>query len=92
MASESLTNEKIAKRFPNQFEMVNYLIGLAQKQVKRGHEPEEGNVALEVIADVRQGFDLYEKAAAEAPALDDDDDGSEEESQQDSKDSQEDTE
>ena len=74
MAAESLTNERIAKRFPNQFEMVNYLIALTQKQVRRGHEPEGGNVALEVIADVRQGFDLYALEAEKAPVLEEDDD------------------
>lgn len=74
MAAEDLTNEKIAKRFPNQFHMVNYLIALGQKQVKRGHEPDGGNIALEVIADVRQGFDLYALEAEKAPVLDDDED------------------
>jgi hypothetical protein len=79
MASESLTNEKIAKRFPNQFEMVNYLIRRAEAEVKRGYHPDGVNLALEVIEDVREGYDLYAIEAEKAPHLEEEDDDEEEE-------------
>lgn len=49
---EDLTNEKVGKKFSNQFEAVNFAIAIAERKIKSGHEV---NGAAEVINEVLSG-------------------------------------
>lgn len=60
-AKPQLTNEKISKKFRNQFDLVNYAIQIANEMVISGRKPrvksETENTALNVIAEIMSDKD-----------------------------------
>ena len=63
-SKDSLTNEIISKRFENQFDLVNYAIGIAQEMIHSGRGPrvktDTENPALQVIEEIIAGKDIFE--------------------------------
>ena len=57
--AENLTNEKLVKRFPSQFDLVNYAIQRAKVKIETGHIHTQ-NSAMEVISDILDHKDNYE--------------------------------
>lgn len=64
-SKESLTNEKLRKKFKSQFELVNYAIKLAENMIKTGREPrveiEGQNRALQIITEIQDGKDQFDE-------------------------------
>lgn len=62
---EQLTNEKIRKRFVNQFELVNYAIKLAENMIRTGRDPrvkvDSHNRSLQVIGEIASGKDYLDE-------------------------------
>lgn len=56
---DSLTNEKLNKRFENPFALVNYAISLAKVRVQRG-EGMDSNPATDVLETIAAGYDRFE--------------------------------
>ncbi len=57
----SFTNEKIAKRFKSNFELVNYAIHLAEDRIRAGrdiHEIGNENLVVSVVKDLATGKDI----------------------------------
>lgn len=56
-----LTNEKIRKKFGNQFDLVNYAIKLAENMIITGRDPrvktESQNRSLQVLTEILNGKD-----------------------------------
>lgn len=67
-----LTNEKIRKKFGNQFDLVNYAIKLAENMIISGRDPrvktESQNRSLQVLAEILQGKDHLDDLLAIPPA------------------------
>lgn len=61
---DNLTNEKIKKRFDNQFDLVNYAIGIAKDMINAGRAPriktQTENPALLVLEEILAGKDLIQ--------------------------------
>lgn len=61
----NLTNEKLSKKFVNQFDLVNYAISLADNMIKSGRGPrvkvEVDNPVIQVLAEIDQGKDYLEE-------------------------------
>lgn len=53
---DQLTNEKLLKRFNNQFELVRYAIQLAENTIRSGREPDiwtdSQNVSFQILAEI----------------------------------------
>ena len=62
--SHPLTNEVLAKKFKNNFELVNYAIKLAEIMIKTGRDArvksDSQNRALLVLAEISEGKDLFD--------------------------------
>lgn len=62
-----LTNEAIKKRFDNQFDLVNYAIGVAKDMILAGRGPrirtQTENPALQVLEEIVAGKDQFEPSA-----------------------------
>lgn len=60
-----LTNEKISRKFNNQFDLVNYAIKLAENMIKSGRDPrvkiESQNRALQVLAEISEDKDRFDE-------------------------------
>lgn len=56
---DSLTNEKLNKRFENPFALVNYAISLAKVRLQRG-EGMDSNPATDVLETIASGYDRFE--------------------------------
>lgn len=69
------TNEALRKKFKNQFELVSYAISLAENMISTGREPrvktDIQNRALQVLAEISAGKDLFEPIISEPKKLDD---------------------
>lgn len=56
MEKDSLTNEKVRKKFTNQFDLINYTITLAESLIRSGRNPRvpvtTDNPALQAIAEL----------------------------------------
>lgn len=67
MDKVDLTNEKLSKKFVNQFELVNYAIRLADNMIKSGRAPrvkvDVDNPVIQVLAEIEQGKDYLEEIA-----------------------------
>ena len=65
---DNLTNEEISKKFGNQFDLVNYAIGLATNMIQTGREPRvklnTENPALLILEEIAEGKDKYAEPAA----------------------------
>ena len=61
----NLTNEEISKRFSNQFDLVNYAIGLASSMIQTGRSPRvkmsTENPALLILEEIAEGKDTFEE-------------------------------
>ncbi|MBS4168770.1 hypothetical protein [Parachlamydia sp. AcF125] len=61
----SLTNEKISRKFGNQFDLVNYAIKLAENMIKTGRDArvrtESQNRALQVLAEIAENKDRFDE-------------------------------
>jgi hypothetical protein len=62
---ENLTNEKLSKKFINQFDLVNYAIRLADNMIRSGRGPrikvEIDNPVIQILAEIEQGKDSFEE-------------------------------
>ncbi len=63
----TLTNEKLCKRFDNPFDLVNYAISLTRKIVNRGEELDT-NPVNDVLEAIASGTDRVEPAEEESDA------------------------
>ncbi len=58
---DNLTNEKISKKFTNQFDLVNYAIKLADDMIRTGRSPrvkmQTENPALLILEEIAEGKD-----------------------------------
>lgn len=73
---DSLTNEKITKKFANQFDLVNHAIKLVENMIKSGraarlHGFDPQNPALIVIEEIAEGRDFFEEIPKPQPAVQD---------------------
>jgi len=63
----ALTNEKISRKFNNQFDLVNYAIKLAENMIKSGRDPrvkiDSQNRALQVLAEISEDKDRFDELA-----------------------------
>lgn len=61
---ETITNEKIRKKFKNQFDLVNYAIKLAENMIKSGRDArvkvESQNRASQLLAEISVGSDQFD--------------------------------
>ena len=61
---DSLTNEKILKKFKSQFELVNYAILLAENMIKSGRDSrvktDGQNKAMQIVAEIATGKDQFD--------------------------------
>jgi hypothetical protein len=61
---DMLTNEKLKKRFPSQFDLVNYAIKLAAQMIQTGRGPrvktDVQNVALLIMMELTAGRDQFD--------------------------------
>lgn len=61
---ETITNEKIRKKFKNQFDLVNYAIKLAENMIKSGRDArvkvESQNRASQLLAEITVGKDQFD--------------------------------
>lgn len=68
-SKEFLTNEVVSKKFKNQFDLVNYAIGLTSQLIKSGRAPrvhaDSDNPAVVVIEELEAGKDHWEEVIAE---------------------------
>jgi DNA-directed RNA polymerase subunit omega len=64
----ALTNEKISRKFNNQFDLVNYAIKLAENMIKSGRDPrvkiDSQNRALQVMAEISEDKDRFDELVA----------------------------
>jgi hypothetical protein len=67
----SLTNEKLNKRFDNPFALVNYAIELAKIRVRRG-EGLESNPANDVLELIAKGHDVSDEEEEEEQEAEED--------------------
>lgn len=69
---EFLTNEVVSKKFNNQFDLVNYAIGLTTQLIKSGRTPrvhaDSDNPAVIVIEEMEAGKDQWENVIVEPTA------------------------
>jgi hypothetical protein len=65
MEKESLTNEKLGKKFKSQFDLVNYAIKLADNMIRTGRRPhveiDIQNPAMQILAEIEEGKDQFEE-------------------------------
>ncbi|NGX43290.1 MAG: hypothetical protein K940chlam7_01585 [Chlamydiae bacterium] len=66
---EHYTNEELCSKFDNQFNLVNYAIGLVGEMIRTGREPrvksETENPALLVLEEILAGKDKLEERPVE---------------------------
>lgn len=66
---ECLTNEKIAKKFSSQFELVNYAIKLAENMIVTGRDPRvrtnTQNRSLQVLSEILNNKDRLDEVIVE---------------------------
>lgn len=71
VSKESLTNEKIKKKFNSQFELVGHAIALVDNMVKSGRAPRvkslSENPAVLVLEEIEQGKDSLEMLPMDVP-------------------------
>ncbi|CCB86815.1 MULTISPECIES: hypothetical protein [Parachlamydia] len=64
-SKSSLTNEKISRKFGNQFDLVNYAIKLAENMIKTGRDArvrtDSQNRALQVLAEISEDKDRFDE-------------------------------
>lgn len=72
---DQLTNEKLLKRFNNQFELVRYAIQLAENTIRSGREPEiwtdSQNVSFQILAEIAANREEFTELpeVADEPAV-----------------------
>lgn len=63
---QQYTNEKINKKFNNQFVLVNYAIGMASSMIRSGRSPRvkinSENAALIILEEISEGKDVLEQS------------------------------
>lgn len=68
-----LTNEKIRKRFHNQFDLVNYAIKLAENMIISGRDPrvktDSQNRSLQVLTEILHGKDHLDDLTPDTDSL-----------------------
>lgn len=68
---DSLTNEKLLKKFKSQFELVNYAIRLAENMIYTGRDTrvktDAQNRALQIVAEIEQDKDVFDEIIKEEP-------------------------
>lgn len=68
-----LTNEKVGKKFDNQFHLVTYAIGLATNMIKTGRQArvdlDSENPALLVLEEIAEDRDVLEDSCLETPCF-----------------------
>jgi DNA-directed RNA polymerase subunit omega len=61
---KNITNEKLSKKFENNFDLVNYAISLAENMIKTGRETrvksEVQNRAMLILEEINQGKDQFD--------------------------------
>ena len=66
---DCLTNQKLLKRFKNQFELVRYAMQLAENAIKSGRElnvdSDSQNVAFQVLAEIYANKERFEEISPE---------------------------
>jgi hypothetical protein len=66
---EHLTNQKISKKFSNQFDLVNYAILLVENLIKSGRAPrvkvDVDNPVVQILAEIDAGKDKLEDLVIE---------------------------
>ncbi len=66
-----LTNEKVAKKFKNQFDMVNYAIKLATNMIQTGRESrvklDSQNRAMHILTEILQDKDRFDDVVKKEP-------------------------
>lgn len=69
MDVSNLTNQKISKRFVNQFDLVNYAIRLAENMIKSGRGPrvkvDGDNPVVQILAEIQEGKDKFDDIIVE---------------------------
>jgi hypothetical protein len=72
--NDTLTNEKILKKFKSQFELVNYAIRLAENMIHTGRDPrvktDAQNRALQIVEEIEQDKDRFDEIIIEEPLQD----------------------
>ena len=62
---DSLTNEKIIKKFVSQFDLVNYAIRLAENMIHTGRDPrvkvESQSRAMQILGEIALGKDTFDE-------------------------------
>lgn len=62
---DSLTNEKLGKKFKNQFELVAYAIRLAENMIRTGRGPrvktDVQNLAMQILEEIYGGYDQFDE-------------------------------
>lgn len=62
---DSLTNEKIIKKFISQFDLVNYAIRLAENMIHTGRDPrvkvESQSRAMQILGEIALGKDVFDE-------------------------------
>lgn len=62
---DSLTNEKIIKKFVSQFDLVNYAIRLAENMIQTGRDPrvkvESQSRAMQILGEIALGKDTFDE-------------------------------
>lgn len=65
MEYKELTNEKIRKKFDNQFDLVNYAIRLAENMIHTGRDPrvktDSYNRSLHVLSEILHDKDRFDE-------------------------------
>lgn len=65
---DSLTNEKITKKFENQFDLVNYAIRLAENMIYTGRDARVRvdcqNRAMQILGEIALGKDVFDEIPA----------------------------
>lgn len=64
------TNEKLAKKFENNFDLVNYAISLAENMIQSGRDPrvrkpDMQNRAMLILEEIREGKDQFDEIFTE---------------------------
>ncbi|MCE5295054.1 MAG: hypothetical protein LLF94_10655 [Chlamydiales bacterium] len=69
---DQLTNEKLLKRFNNQFELVRYAIQLAENTIRSGREPDvwtdSQNVSFMILAEIASNKEEFAEISEEQKA------------------------
>lgn len=68
--NKQFTNEELAKKFENNFDLVNYAISLAENMIQSGRDPrvrktDMQNRAMLILEEIREGKDHFDEILPE---------------------------